>query len=207
LDVVQMLIDSGADSSLCDGTSSTTALMLAAAAGHCECASAILKSRNSAALVTMVDCEGRSPLLYAARRGHTKVLRLLLDALPVERMYDADVADETGLTPLMAAAATGQLSALELLLQSGRASILATDSTGATALHAAAWGGHLDAVYALLHAGALVDARDSDGKTPLDHVSHDDPELQAALEAALDAEYECYSEKSYDSAQDDRPWH
>ena len=105
---------------------------------------------------------------------------------------------------LMAAAQAGQLDELRGLLEGG-ASVYTRDANGASALHAAAAGGQLHVAQALLAAGARADARDNDGAVPADVAASG--ELRELLAAALDEQYEEWSEKSYDSAQDDRPWH
>ena len=58
---------------------------------------------------------------------------------------------------------------------------------------------------ALLRAGARADACDADGRLPIDVAA--DEHVRDELAAALDEQYEDFSEHSYDSAQDDRPWH
>eukprot|EP01062_Namystynia_karyoxenos_P018554 TRINITY_DN16925_c0_g1_i1.p2 TRINITY_DN16925_c0_g1~~TRINITY_DN16925_c0_g1_i1.p2 ORF type:complete len:238 (+),score=55.43 TRINITY_DN16925_c0_g1_i1:67-780(+) len=70
---------------------------------------------------------------------------------------------------LMCAAALGQAERIVLLAQSSSSALISTerDRLGLTALHKAARGGHLNATRALLRAGADVDARDHQGRTPL----------------------------------------
>ena len=157
--------------------------------------------------MTKQDSEGRSALLYAARRGHVAIIHHLLDSLNEDataRINLVDLADETGLTPLMASALRGQHEALCLLLDAG-ATVGARDTTGMEALHAAASGGHRDCCETLLRSGARPDSLDGDGCMPAELAAND--ECRALLQSALDDLYEHWSEKSYDSAQDDRPWH
>ena len=195
---MKLLLQHGADAAAHDSTNGSTALILAAAQGHIECVTSLLAASGTSPAER--DSEGRSPILYAARRGHVEILRLLLTAAPTE----VDATDETGLTPLMAAAHAGQLDAVSELLQAA-ASVYTRDQTGATALHA-----EHGAVASMWHrsciqAGARSDARDEEGNLPVDVA--EDAALRDMLSAALDEQYEHWSEKSYDSAQDDRPWH
>lgn len=219
-DLVQILLSNGADPTRCDDTNGSTALMLAAATGRADCAALLLQSGHVSPIEQ--DAEGRSPLQYAARRAHPEVLRLLLAACAsasssspssavslsaagaAALVANVDIADETGLTPLMAAAHAGALDSVEQLIHAG-ASLYARDCTGASPLHCAAWNGHAHVVQRLLAAGARADMRDDDGRLPMDVAG--DASLRAMLEAALSEQYEHWSAKSYDSAADDRPWH
>ena len=156
-DVCSLLLSCGADADAQDDTYRTTALMLACASGHVACAAGLLSA------VHRVDTEGRTALLYAARRGQAQCVRLLCVASAC-----VDVADETGLTPLMGAAQCGHVEVLTLLLEAG-ASLHVVDAMGATALHAAASGGSLGATLTLLRWGASGSARDLRGETARDY--------------------------------------
>ena len=72
-----------------------------------------------------------------------------------------------GQTPLMTAARTGKLDAVEALLAHGAAVDAAEGFRGQTALMWAAGEGHLDVVTALVDAGANVNAKSKAGSTPL----------------------------------------
>ena len=200
---VTCLLSNGASATLHESTSGSTALMYAAASGHVECCALLLEF---GANPIERDANLGSPLLCAVQ--HVDVLTLLLEHVsidPLTLIPGADAADATGLTPLMAAARAGQRDAIFHLLSAG-ASVHAQDQLGATALHAAASSGHLDAAQALLQeGGARADARDVEGRLPVDVTTSQ--AMRDLLAAALDEQYEHWSEKSYDSAQDDRPWH
>jgi ankyrin repeat protein len=60
----------------------------------------------------------------------------------------------------------GHTKDVQLLLSNAQASLIAADSSGWTALHKAANDGHTAVVQLLLDAGAAVDARAPDGRTP-----------------------------------------
>ncbi|HTV78840.1 MAG TPA: ankyrin repeat domain-containing protein [Steroidobacteraceae bacterium] len=120
---------------------------------------------------------GTTPLLRAARAGDAPAIRLLLahHALP-------DLANNSDVTPLMAAAGVGttgvdtrgkyktQAEASEAikLLVAGGANVNATDTRGLTALHGAALLGYDDVVRTLAAQNARLDVKDKRGMTPLD---------------------------------------
>jgi hypothetical protein len=101
-------------------------------------------------------------LMRAATTGDASAVRALL-----EQGADPNAADPSGLTPLMAAAFSGQERTLSLLLASGRASVDARDASGYTALMFACNAGQPACAWALIGAGADVNARDKDDSTPV----------------------------------------
>ncbi|KAJ0392773.1 hypothetical protein P43SY_003359 [Pythium insidiosum] len=105
---------------------------------------------------------GETALQLAAQEGLVAVIRLLLEAPGI----CVDAADDSGWTPLQAAARWGHLEAVKLLLRAGARTESANES-GATALHWAASYGYADVVEALLGAGANVNAQQENGTTVL----------------------------------------
>ena len=109
-----------------------------------------------------------------------------LDAIKQQLAAGTDVnakAPTIGVTPLMAAAITGQSDAARLLLAKGAKPDI-KNNEGTTALHMAAFFGHTEIVKALLGKGADVNLRNDKWETPLDTV--DDPwseELQGVYQA------------------------
>ena len=79
-------------------------------------------------------------------------------------------APSIGVTPLMAAAITGQSDAATLLLAKGAKPDI-RNNDGSTALHMAAFFGHIEIVEALVAKGADVNVRNERSETPLDTVS------------------------------------
>ncbi|EJD43566.1 ankyrin [Auricularia subglabra TFB-10046 SS5] len=71
--------------------------------------------------------------------------------------------------PLIAAAQTGDLAAVSVLLSQPDIAVDASGRLGETALHMAAALGYATIVDALICAGAPVDAVDKDGSTPITH--------------------------------------
>jgi hypothetical protein len=74
--------------------------------------------------VNSKDSGGRSPLLWAAERGHEAVAKLLLDP----GKADVNSKDSEGRTPLSWAAENGHEAAVKLLLDSSKADVNSKDS-------------------------------------------------------------------------------
>lgn len=108
--------------------------------------------------------EGATPLLYAASACQTCAVELLL-----ERGANPDATTPSGWRAVHCAAQADDTEALQLLLQRcGDAAATMEAGGGITPLHLAAFNGRLVAVQLLLASGALVDAPDKEGHTPLD---------------------------------------
>jgi ankyrin repeat protein len=109
------------------------------------------------------DSLGRTPLSYAAERGHETIVRLLLARKDVA--IDSKDA-EYGWTSLFWAAVHGYTAIVRLLLDKG-ADIDAKSFWGHTALHMAILQLQGDVVKVLLKSGADVRARAGSGFSPL----------------------------------------
>jgi hypothetical protein len=90
----------------------------------------------------------------------------LQDALAMEPGH-IDTIDYAGYSPLHWAAQLGYSEKVELLVLSGAAVDLPTRPMGYTALHMASWTNNLRLVSFLVKNGANIEARTSDGCTPL----------------------------------------
>ncbi|KAH0535997.1 hypothetical protein FGG08_007114, partial [Glutinoglossum americanum] len=111
------------------------------------------------------DSYGRTPLSWAARRGHEAVVKLLL---AMEKV-DLNSKDSSGRTPLSWAAEGGQEAVVKLLLATEKVDLDSKDSSGRTPLSWATEGGQ-EAVVKLLLATERVDLNskgDSSGRMPL----------------------------------------
>jgi len=104
---------------------------------------------------------GRTPLQYAAVRGHHQVAQIL-----VESAAGLDLGCHYGHTPLHLAAVFGQKDVLALLLTS-KANPDAADTQKETALHSAAWAGRGEESSQLIAARASVNAVNQNGRTPM----------------------------------------
>ncbi len=121
---------------------------------------------------------GATPLLRAAKAADLPAIKLLL-----ERGADPKLGtNRTGITPLLAAAGVGTnesdstgrhktqedaIAALQIFLDRGL-DVNAPDNSGRTALHGAALQGYDDVIEFLASKGAVFDAKDNKGFTPLD---------------------------------------
>ena len=141
-----------------------------------------------------IDLCGRTPLSWAASKGHFGIVELLLKAgadpnrrdafgqtslsytaehghvgivqLLLDNGVEPDSRDEKGRTPLMWAAEDGHETVVKLLLKQG-VEADSRDKEGRTALSSAAYAGHKAVVQLLLEHGVEPDSRDKWGQTPL----------------------------------------
>ncbi|CAG0902819.1 unnamed protein product, partial [Cyprideis torosa] len=113
-----------------------------------------------------VDCRdevGKTPLVWACKEGHVSVARDL-----VANGADVNAKDRGGGTPLIWASEGGHVETVEFLVREAKADLEGRENIfGWTALSLAAMEGHTHVMEILLAAGAEVDARDSNGLTPL----------------------------------------
>ncbi|KAM3077065.1 hypothetical protein ACMFMF_004980 [Clarireedia jacksonii] len=103
----------------------------------------------------------RTPLSWAAIRGHEAVVKLLL-----ERGAKLEAKDRDSQTPLLWAAQRGHKAVVKLLLERG-AKLEAKDRDSQTPLLWAAQRGHEAVVKLLLERGAKLEAKDCGSQTPL----------------------------------------
>jgi ankyrin repeat protein len=114
------------------------------------------------------DYSGRTPLSYAALRGHEVAMKLLLNTGKV----DVDSKDNNGRTPLSWAALRGHEVAMKLLLDTGKVDVDSKDDYGRTPLLWAVRNGQEAAMKLLLDIGKVdVDSKDSYGRTPLSYAA------------------------------------
>ena len=107
------------------------------------------------------DFSHASALNGAAFKGNEKLVVALL-----ERGAPVELANEKGVTPLMAAADEDHAAVIRILVKHG-AKLEARDREGQTALHYTAWQNHLNAAGALLELGADPKAADAQGFAPI----------------------------------------
>lgn len=190
---VTLLLDRGADVNVLNATYGTTPLHEVARTvsqdrkAIVSCARLLLEKGADAGIV---DKQGETALVAAARYGNSPVVRVLLDSRPELTAGEAvrqalSVAREAGryeivslleskgiqsdagkATGLLNAARLGNFSMIEQLRIAG-ADLEATTQAGETALYLAALQGHREVAKYLLEQGARVDAPAADGSTPL----------------------------------------
>ena len=117
--------------------------------------------------VSRMDSQGNTPLHWAAAAGQLETAKIL-----ITKGADVNGTNRFGCTPLLSVArAKAAPEIVELLVSSG-ARADAVDQSGENALHKLAWFGYpeknIRSAQILLEAGADVNARNRDGKTPLD---------------------------------------
>eukprot|EP00929_Paragymnodinium_shiwhaense_P086671 TRINITY_DN47144_c0_g1_i1.p1 TRINITY_DN47144_c0_g1~~TRINITY_DN47144_c0_g1_i1.p1 ORF type:complete len:728 (-),score=117.75 TRINITY_DN47144_c0_g1_i1:250-2433(-) len=163
------------------------------AAEICDCR-CLMTLKKLGANLELKGEYGRTPMHYAAGRGHVDAIAQLQalgasveikDMSGKTPMHDAavfgcvdcitklqefgavvDPQDNYGATPLYWAARFGHPDCITELQELG-AEVGTTDKYGKTPLHVAAGAGQVDCITALQELGAAVDATDNTGSTPL----------------------------------------
>ena len=104
-----------------------------------------------------VNAGSRSPaVIIAVQKGATACVRVLVLA-----KANLSATNDNGVTPVCAAAHSGDINILHLLLQHKASAVMREPIVWA------AQSGHVGAVYVLIMAKARIDAADSNGNTPL----------------------------------------
>lgn len=118
---------------------------------------------DSKADVNAATDSRRTPLHYAAQKGHINIMKVLI-------RQGADVnATETKLreTPLHRAAASGSAQCVELLLEQ-KADLHALNQNRRTPLHKACIAGNVNTLSCLIMHGSALGLKDKNGKTALE---------------------------------------
>ncbi|MBI5190709.1 MAG: ankyrin repeat domain-containing protein [Nitrospirae bacterium] len=116
-----------------------------------------------------IDVNGRQHILLidASRNGRLDAVRLL-----IEKKANVNIADNNGITPLIAACSNCGGEAVDALLEAGaNPDTQTTDRFKYTALMKASWSGCEENVTALLSHGASLEIRDAAGYTALIHAA------------------------------------
>ncbi|OQD68299.1 hypothetical protein PENPOL_c003G10753 [Penicillium polonicum] len=157
LDIVQLLIQKGADIDAFDGFRETP-LYIACENGHIEVVRLLL---DKGADVHHRNQFGWTPVNTASDEGFSDIVLLL-----VERGADINVQNESGESPLSSACRRGHIEVVRLLLDKG-ADIHHQSQSGWTPVNDASKAGFLDIVRLLIQRGAHIDTPDQFGETPL----------------------------------------
>jgi cytohesin len=143
-----------------------TPLLLATYLGNPNLVQLLLSNKADP---NMKSAEGDTPLFNGLTYGTPTLKRQMVLPL-VAKGADVDIRDTQGMTPLMRAVQMGDNELVELFL-AHKANVNAQDKRGWSALHYAAefstQGNAVPLAQDLLAAGAKVNARESDGRTPL----------------------------------------
>lgn len=132
---------------------------------HVDLESALQKPKHDATF-DAPDAYGRSPLFWAAFRGDTESVRLLL-------RKDASVSrlDGEHRVPLHAATQSGNVRCVETLLVAG-SNVHTRYLHGDAAIHIAAWADdNPELLETIFLAGASLNAKNKNGSTPLQHTA------------------------------------
>lgn len=188
LDVVNILLERGADASIVSEDAGAPALSGASYKGHFEIVDTLLRHKSDVAFRTD---EGLTALHDAADQGHSAVVELL-----IRHEADLDAKTNLGITPLLFAARNNHTQTVGLLLSKG-AAIDTWDVCMRSALWHAADQGHSEAVKLLVKKDATkIATKDLYGHTALWIAALDGHhEVVEALlqykEAEVEAEDEC----------------
>ncbi|MDA3819987.1 MAG: ankyrin repeat domain-containing protein [Candidatus Delongbacteria bacterium] len=159
LDIVEFLVDLGADVNAIPYISNRTALMSAVENGYVATAEFLIRQ---GAGFTIRDYRNRHLMHKGALCGFWEMCDMLL-------YYDlpVDPVDIDKRTPLMLAAFDGYDSTVNILIEN-HTLVNHTDTNGNTALHMAAQNGHADVIDTLLSGGANPGIKNKNGYTALD---------------------------------------
>jgi ankyrin repeat protein len=152
----ETLLKAGASPNLADARGNT-APMIAAMYARPDLVTVMLRH---GANLKLADAEGKTALHWVATVGSDPALADLM----IKSGADPNAPDRRGTTPLMSAAAAGQVGMLKVLLTGG-ADLEAKDVRGETALWCAVSLAKPDAVKALLESGDDPNAKRLDGST------------------------------------------
>ncbi|XP_065353147.1 ankyrin repeat domain-containing protein 17 isoform X5 [Cloeon dipterum] len=223
-DIVQLLIDNGADVNAQSSTGNTP-LMYACAGGHLEVVEILLKSHAN---VEDHNENGHTPLMEAASAGYVNVAKILLDNgaginthsnefkesaltlacykghLEMVRFLLAAGADQEHKTDemhtaLMEASMDGHVEVARLLLDSGAQVNMPTDSFESP-LTLAACGGHVDLALLLIERGANIEEVNDEGYTPLMEAAREGHDEMVALLLGQGANINAQTEETQETA-------
>jgi len=157
LDIVEMLIQHGADVNIKNKINGTTAVYVAAEKGYVECLELLIPH---GADVNSRTFDGKTPVFAATKQGAFECLELL-----IRHGANINSMDLEGTTPLYTAANEGDVESLELLIRHG-ADVNSVDIDGTTAVYVAAHEGEFECLELLIRHGADVNSVARDGTTP-----------------------------------------
>uniref|UniRef100_A0A0G4ICY2 Uncharacterized protein n=1 Tax=Chromera velia CCMP2878 TaxID=1169474 RepID=A0A0G4ICY2_9ALVE len=147
-------------------------LRLLASAGTKEQTGRLIRESKTVNVNVGDEERGETALMLVSDRGHTDIVRLLVDA-----KANVDMQDKNGQTALILVSCKGHADIVRLLVDA-KANVDMQDKNGKTALFLASENRHTDIVRLLVDAKANVDMQDKNGKTAL---------MWASLQPSLDS--------------------
>lgn len=168
-DVAKLLLDALPTAAEMQTFEGWTPLHRAIVNAHVDVVKLIVDACPFAAQVQ--DDEGNTPLHEAGNEGRTTIIPLLLEAYPPAAL----VKNNDGSTPVHLAALWNHISAVEIILKACPEAVLVTgNNSGWTLLHTSAVNGQYEIVQLVVAAHpALVQAKNDEGKTPLQLAEED----------------------------------
>ena len=167
IEIVELLLAHDANVNHIEKTHNRTALHAAAHFNYAEIASLLIKSGADLNSRSIINDAGEAPLHWAARRGNSDAIEVLVNAGANLDMQTTD----RGLTPLMRALESDTnsvfIETITFLLEGG-ADPNVQDNNGNTALHYAARFGRDYAISPLIEHGATLDLQNNDNQTAYD---------------------------------------
>ena len=186
-DVVQVLIDAGADIEM-KTNKGHSPLDVASVSGALTTMKMLVKA---GADIRDTDTNGCRCLILAAYFGHTDIMRYLVGLPEVDLDHkctalhaavqvnhpdivqvlidagtDIEMKNNDGRSPLHMASCLGALTTVKMLVKAG-VDLDQRDGNNFTALRAAVKGKHADVVQVLIDAGADIETKDAEGRSPL----------------------------------------
>ncbi|KAJ3341968.1 hypothetical protein HDU93_003789 [Gonapodya sp. JEL0774] len=196
--LVGRMIALGCDPGMGDTMGGATAVHYAAAKNHAGCVAALMDdgvgetsepNQKAPPRGYKIDNHGRTPLHWAAERGHVQAVRVMVREENLARGVDPNSGDARGATALHVAAGAGHTTCTAVLLElrspgpfsdhaaapTNSAPYLVNpdvlDHAGQTPLFRAVSAGHADIAALLCSAGARIDVADGAGRTALHHAA------------------------------------
>lgn len=132
--------------------------------------------------INEADASGDSPLIMAAYKGYTEIVRLLLEAGADVTVVDPGMKA----TALHAAAYAGRTEAAKLLIEYGIDIDKQGPNNGYTALHDAVWQNNIDTARVIIDGGANLNIKSHSGQTPLEFAqSRNHREIAAMIQQKM----------------------
>nr|XP_032801958.1 inversin isoform X1 [Petromyzon marinus] len=158
--IVHLLLERNSSGTIPSDSQGATPLHYAAQSNHAETVEVFLSHPS---VHDEPDLERRTAFMWAAGKGSDAVVSTMLRLIP---NLDVNLADKYGGTALHAAALSGHVSTVRLLLAHG-AQVDAANVMKHTPLFRACEMGHKEVIETLIEGGARVDLVDQDGHSPL----------------------------------------